>query len=275
MLRSCITSVTFREKTIPEIATLTAYAGLNAIEWGADVHVPPGDLHEADAARLETKANGLEIAAYGSYYRAAPDDSISAVLSCAERLHCPLVRIWAGNEPSTGLSPDTRKQTTKRISDLVAAAQPQGITIATEYHRNTLTDSLASAMELLNDVPDLLTFWQPSVQNSVKQNVHALKTLNSRVANIHVYHRDRQNVQLSLCCGIPEWTQYFSEARYFSGTHYAAIEFVRNGTETQFLQDAAVLLELLDAANQHPIINPTDVCKEPDAGQSRKSIIFT
>ena len=49
-LKTGLTSVTFRRKTQEEIVALAAQAQLDGIEWGGDVHVPPGDLPAAKAA---------------------------------------------------------------------------------------------------------------------------------------------------------------------------------------------------------------------------------
>ena len=45
--RTGLVSVTFRKLTPEKIIELVSEAGLNAIEWGGDVHVPHGDLKRA------------------------------------------------------------------------------------------------------------------------------------------------------------------------------------------------------------------------------------
>ena len=44
-----LVSVTFRQLAPEALIDLAARAGLAAIEWGADIHVPPGD--DANAVR--------------------------------------------------------------------------------------------------------------------------------------------------------------------------------------------------------------------------------
>jgi len=70
MLIPGLVSVTFRQLTVEEIGELATECGLQAVEWGGDVHVPPGDFAAARRA-LDT---GLKVAAYGSYYRAGVSD---------------------------------------------------------------------------------------------------------------------------------------------------------------------------------------------------------
>ena len=54
-IRTGLTSVTFRQKTIDEIVALARKAQLDGIEWGGDVHVPAGDVQ---AARHATGKQG-------------------------------------------------------------------------------------------------------------------------------------------------------------------------------------------------------------------------
>ena len=49
-VKTGLVSVTFRQKSVEEIAALTAEAGLSGVEWGGDVHVPPGDREAARRA---------------------------------------------------------------------------------------------------------------------------------------------------------------------------------------------------------------------------------
>src|SRR5262245_17804648 len=66
-------SVTLRACSIDEVVAVAVGAGLECIEWGGDVHVPPGDLEAARRARSATSAAGLRVASYGSYWRCSGD----------------------------------------------------------------------------------------------------------------------------------------------------------------------------------------------------------
>lgn len=50
MLKTGLTSVTFRNLGIEQIVSLAGAAGADSIEWGGDIHVPPGDLSAARRA---------------------------------------------------------------------------------------------------------------------------------------------------------------------------------------------------------------------------------
>ena len=46
-----LVSISFRSKSVEEIALAARDAGLEAIEWGGDVHTPHGDIAAAHNAR--------------------------------------------------------------------------------------------------------------------------------------------------------------------------------------------------------------------------------
>jgi 3-dehydroshikimate dehydratase len=48
MLIPGLVSVTFRKLSPQEIIALTAEAQLQVIEWGGDIHVPHGDIQQAE-----------------------------------------------------------------------------------------------------------------------------------------------------------------------------------------------------------------------------------
>ncbi len=245
MLKTSLTSVTFRGKNIVQVARLAAEAGLDAIEWGGDIHVPPGDTDAARQALRETQARGLEISAYGSYYRAGPGEDFGAVLRAAAALQCRVIRVWAGAKASGVCTPGERQETAACLARAVEQAAREGCTVATEYHANTLTDTLTSAQRLLDEVPGLRTFWQPPVGEAEEENLRALDALGGNIENLHVYQWEPPHDQRPLAEGREIWQAYLRRAAQLKGLHYATLEFVRDGSEEQFFRDAAVLRELI------------------------------
>ena len=73
-MKTALLSVTFRKMGIAEIAALAAKGGVDAIEWGSDVHVKAGDMEAANLAVSACRENGLSISAYGSYYRCGDEE---------------------------------------------------------------------------------------------------------------------------------------------------------------------------------------------------------
>jgi 3-dehydroshikimate dehydratase len=68
--RAGLCSVTFRALTPREVAEAAAAAGLQTVEWGADVHAPPDQPATLRGVRDLTAAAGLTTCSYGSYWRA-------------------------------------------------------------------------------------------------------------------------------------------------------------------------------------------------------------
>ncbi len=99
MIRPGLVSITFRKLTPQDVVQLAARAGLEGIEWGGDIHVPHGDVAIARQTGKITRDAGLEVAAYGSYYRLGTDDGplFPAVLDSAVALGADKIRVWAGN----------------------------------------------------------------------------------------------------------------------------------------------------------------------------------
>ena len=239
-------SVTFRKKSIEQIIELTKAAGLDAIEWAGDSHVLPGDFEAAAKALRLCRENNIEISAYGSYYGKMPDHDFPAVLETALALKAPVIRIWAGwgFRHSSECSPEDRAKFTADIKKAVELATEKGVIVATEFHPNTLTDDIDSALQLLEDVPGLYTYWQPRHSQSVEECISDIRRLGKKCVNVHIFHRNAENKKAPIAEGKENWAAYLSEIKAVTDTKYVGIEFVMGDTDEQFLADAAITKEL-------------------------------
>ena len=238
-----VLSVTFRKLGVSEIVRLAARAGLDCIEWGGDIHVPPGDLDAARRARRTTEAAGLTVRAYGSYYRCRPGEDFSPVLETAEALGAPVIRIWAGDVGS-GCDDAARRAFTNQAQRAVELATARCITVACEFHQGTLTDTLASTQRLLSEVAGLRTLWQPPHDMPENEQIDGLRALLPHLEHVHVFHwRMPDRARLPLRDGADYWRRRLAILR----THPAAalLEFVRDDDPANFLEDAATLRELV------------------------------
>ncbi|MFJ4027962.1 sugar phosphate isomerase/epimerase family protein [Paenarthrobacter sp. NPDC089989] len=182
-----ICSVTLRAKDIDEVVSIASQAGLAGIEWGTDVHV--SDAASAVHAREATEEAGLVILSLGSYYRAGSFGDFTRDLDLASALGAPRIRIWAGELGSAEANEehwDAVVRDTQRIADL---AEGQGIAIAFEYHGNTLTDSPATTLRLLERVGrgNVGTYWQPAVGLSDQQALESLHQVLPHVVGVHCF----------------------------------------------------------------------------------------
>ena len=127
-------------------------------------------------------------------------------------------------------------------------ASAKGIITALEWHRNTLTDTNASAMRLLDetDHTDLRCLWQPTCALSVEERCEGIDLLEARgiLMNLHVYYWPQQNLRRPLREGMDYWQTYLRHV-HTDEDRYALLEFVMDDSEEQFLEDAEILQKLI------------------------------
>ncbi|MFD9705060.1 sugar phosphate isomerase/epimerase family protein [Lentzea sp. NPDC059081] len=241
MLIPGVVSVTFRQLTVPQIGDLATGCGLQAVEWGADVHVPPGDF----AAARQALDTGLKVAAYGSYYRAGVSDraELAPVLETAAELDAPLVRVWAGRTGSAECA--DRGAVVEALQHAVEHADAMGTKIALEYHANTLTDTLDSAVQLLDEVDGVVSYWQPRGGQDVFSAVHEVRTLEPVTAHVFSWGPGGFQDRLPLADRRDLWKPVLGELARDGVERNALLEFVRDDSPEQFREDAKTLLSYL------------------------------
>ena len=257
MLRSGLVSITFRKLSPGEIIELVSRAGLDAVEWGGDVHVPHGDVARAREVRRMTEEAGLTVASYGSYYRVAgtTDFTIADIVDTAAALGAPTLRVWAGDRGSADAGAEYRALVAEDSRRVAEAAARAGIRVAYEFHRNTLTDTTESALALLAAVahPNMGTYWQPPRELSEAELHDSLSRVLPHLVNLHVFHWGPTGERMSLAEGHDRWT---SLLRLVPGTpdrqRAAMIEFVRDDMPEAFLSDAEALVAILREADGQP-----------------------
>ncbi|HLR35614.1 MAG TPA: sugar phosphate isomerase/epimerase family protein [Tissierellales bacterium] len=253
MNKGGLCSITFRELSVNEIIELVKKAGLNGIEWGGDVHVPPGDFEKAKEVADATKKAGLDVVSYGSYYRVGiPNDiSFETILETAVHLTAPSIRVWAGRLGSAKADDTYRKNVVEDAQRIAELAKEHNITIHFEYHGRTLTDTPESALALMKDVnhPNAKLYWQPAVGEAVDKRLESIEKVKPWLSHIHVFHWDELE-KLPFNQGIDEWQQYINAINKSKGignkTRYFLMEFVKDDNPQQFLEDAKVLKKLLN-----------------------------
>jgi sugar phosphate isomerase/epimerase len=236
-MRPGLCSVTLRRLGVGQVVEVAAGAGLAAIEWGADVHVPPGDDAAADAARDAGERAGIAVASYGSYFRAGDDpvSTLGPVLAAARRLGAPRVRVWAGSTPSAQAGPRRRAEVVAGLRAAVQLAAP--IEVALEYHGGTLTDDARSALDLLEAVPSLRTYWQPPQGLPDEDALSGLRLLLPRVAALHVFSWWPRDERLALAERAGLWRQ----ALALAGDMDALLEFVPGDDPALVAREAETL----------------------------------
>lgn len=255
MITPGLVSITFRKLSPDEIIKLVKNGGLKAIEWGGDIHVPHGDIAKAKEVGEKTRAAGLEVAAYGSYFRlgqsAADGLDFKQVLASAEALGAPVIRIWAGIKGSAEYSQEERKLLATEAKNAASAAAEKNIKIAFEFHGQTLTDTTESALQLLKECgnPNIQTYWQPPLPLTHEERIKSLKAVLPQLSNIHAFswntNADGSYTRLAFADHADDWKEYLAIASQLPSDRSAMIEFVKDDSPEQFIEDAKALKALL------------------------------
>ena len=229
---------------------ICAKSGLQTIEWGGDIHVPPGDLRGASHVGEMTREAGLSITAYGSYYRLAASvgASFEDVLSCAEALGAPAIRVWAGNRGSADIDEAGRKAVAADALRCADLAGSKGISLCYEFHDGTLTDTTESALALLAETehPFVRSLWQPPHGKSLEECLVSLRAIMPRLHHVHVFHWwPEPRCRHPMADGRERWEAYVAELKASSKNVDLLLEFVRDDDPLMLEEDARTLQDIL------------------------------
>lgn len=262
MLIPGLVSVTFRECEPRQIIAEVQTAGLHAIEWGGDVHAPPGDAAQAELVQRMSTDAGLKVAAYGSYFRLGREMEVEPWLETARLLGAPTMRIWTGARGSAETTEAQRRALVTELRSVCDHAARYGLTISLEFHEGTFTDRAESVAMLMQEtIHDALrTYWQPVNR---KADITELKSSIAAVlpwlTHVHVFHRCFDPMQwLALADGRMQWRALFQMLSASKENHAVMIEFVRGNSIAAFREDAAELLALVRESGQ-----PVTLSKAP------------
>jgi 3-dehydroshikimate dehydratase len=238
-----LVSITFRALTPEAIIALVQEAGLVSIEWGADVHVTPGDITTATTVGARTREAGLVVSSYGSYYHAGSDDpdAFAPILQSAVALGAPRIRVWTGRMDAADATPAHRHHVVDDLRRIVALAARHGIRIAAEFHSGTLSSTADSACAVLKDVPGLDSYWQVRVGATPAEALADLAVLAPYICHAHVFHWRSIPDRLPLCDGADAWSRYLRELALRKDPTHVQLEYVAGDRPDQFLADAATL----------------------------------
>jgi len=240
-------SVTLRAAPVDEVARLAGECGLRAIEWGADVHVPPDDARAIARARAASAAAGVVIASYGSYLFTAgtPDeDECAAVLDTAAALDAPSVRVWEGFGIASGT--DAYCALVDDLAAFAHDAATRGMSVGVEYHGGTVTATLAGTVALLDAVcaPNVASYWQPPywrAPTTPDADAAEVTALGDRLRHLHVYEWAGPEDRRPLAAGADRWRAVLAAADALGGDRVAFLEFVTGDDPDALRRDAATL----------------------------------
>jgi sugar phosphate isomerase/epimerase len=246
-------SVTFRSMQPAEILQLCTSAGIHAVEWGGDVHVPPDDDARATAVREAGIAAGVAAVSYGSYV-APPQDGLAefhAGLAMTRALGASNIRIWPGSRGrnSRDYAPAERARIAALIRVMAEEAAAARITVSLEYHPNSLTDDTSSAEALMAEIdhPNVFLYWQPRPGLMLAEALAEIRSIGVHVSHLHVFAWDRARNRFPLEAYADYWRAILDaipEGRW-TGQRFAMLEFVAGDAYEAFLNDSTCLRRLL------------------------------
>lgn len=242
-----LTSITFRQLTVEQIVELVQQSGLDGIEWGGDVHVKPGEEALAREVGERTRQAGLQVLSYGSYLHVDGPEHIAEdfkpVLQSALALSAPVIRVWPGGREPDRADEAYYYRNAEALRIIGEMAGQHGLTVATEYHRGTLTQNAESAQKLMQriDSPYVKTYWQPNPDITAGDNCREAAAMRPYLANVHVFCWTKGNERHPLAQGDADWRAYLQALELDPQRQHAIIEFVKDDSPAHFLEDAETL----------------------------------
>ena len=240
-----LVSISFRPLSPEKIIEIAKAAGLRAIEWGGDVHVPFGDIETAHGVGEMTRSAGLSIPEYGSYYRVGLHDheDFTKAATTARALGTDIIRVWAYNK-----NPDEIDEETYAV--IVADAKKMceeapDLTICLECHNNTLTSNYKSALKFLQDVgkENFKMFWQPNQFISHEENLEACRALLPYIQRVHTFSWEGKE-KFPLAHHAGRWAEYMAIlAESKNASMPLMLEFMHDGDPDTLPETAQTLLD--------------------------------
>lgn len=247
MIRLGFTSVTFRKLSREEICIAAKENGIEFIEWGGDVHLPPDDEKALSDVLGLQKKYGIKAMSYGSYYRIGQKDYelFDKILYTAEKIGCKRIRLWLGTQSSDKTDKELFDSLVGETRVLCDKAEEKDIVISFEFHEGTFNDNGKSSVEFLKAVnrDNAATYWQPL---RVKGDFENLEAVAPYVNGVHVFNWGKLGVRHSLSKGEKDWKKYISHLEKNGNNTDYILEFVKGDSLLQFRKDVETAKEILN-----------------------------
>ncbi len=245
MFRLGVCSVSFRALSPEEVIKTVREAGLEAIEWGSDVHAPcnaPEKLYEIKKAQ---DAAGLACSSYGTYFKVGENspEELSAYIDAAEILGTKMLRIWCGKKNYEDMTEEERESVRSDCRACAAIAEKRGAVISIECHPNSYTNSIEGALNLMESVnsPALRMYWQQNINGGDELNLDYASKIAKWTTNIHVFYYENGK-KLRLEAGVEKWKKYLS---CFDGERTLLLEFMPDNNPDALAGEAAALRSIV------------------------------
>ena len=228
-MRCGLVSVSFRGHSPEEIIRAAKEAGLSHIEWGSDVHAPANEPERLSAIAAACRQAGIGISSYGTYFRLGEtgEEALEDYFRAAEILGTKILRLWCGTKGYAAYSEAEWQALIADGKKAAARAEKTGFILCMECHPDTVTDCLAGALRLMQEVgsPNFLMYWQPHPYRSFCENLRYASAIAPYTKAVHIFHW-RQDDRLPLADAVDEWRDYVS---CFDKEIFGLLEFMPDG----------------------------------------------
>ncbi len=247
MFKTGICSVSFRKLQPQQIIKLAAEAGLDAIEWGSDVHASPKDKAALLAITEAQTAAGLHTSSYGTYFRIGTNspDELHEYIEAAKILGTDTLRIWCGSKNYSELSEEERCAIISESKACAKIAESHSAILALECHPNTFTDTPEGAIRIMEEVdsPAFKMYWQRKTRGGDKaEDIDYLSKIVKWLTNIHVFEY-HGGVQVSLSGAVGDWCEILSD---ISDGRTLLLEFIPTGEPEALLAESLALRRIVE-----------------------------
>lgn len=241
-----LVSISFRKHSPEEIILAAKKAGLECIEWGSDVHVPPDDTEKLNAVVALQKKHGICCSSYGTYFRlgVTPTQELLQYIRAAKTLGTDVLRLWCGDKGSAKYFKWQKKKLFDECKKAAEIAESESVTLCMECHNHTFTDEIEAALELMKavDSPYFRMYWQPNQFKTVQQNMNYAKRISEYTHHIHVFNWSGDE-RYPLEESIEIWEKYLEN---FKGERALLLEFMPDDDIETLSREAQALRRITE-----------------------------
>lgn len=239
-----LTSVTFRQLRCEKIIRLAQESGASCIEWGGDIHVTNAEV--AGRVREQCAQAGLKVRSYGSYYRVGSGETerFRQLCEITKALGAEVIRVWLGEKGSARTSPEEAEALAAEGRALAQIAAEYGVTVASEFHKNTYNDTGETCLRFLAQCgrENMKTYWQPMYGGHDLENLRAVFPY-TEVAHLF-YWNPSGSRRYPLRKGEQAMRLFLQELKAGGFQGDLLLEFVRRDSPRQFKADMQLLQRL-------------------------------
>ena len=245
MYKTGLVSISFRSLSVDEIIDLVKDAGLEAIEWGSDVHAPCDDVENLQRIVEKQRDAGLYCSSYGTYFRLGVDviEELHDYISAAKMLGTEILRIWCGEKDYDKTDDGEKEYLISQARIAAKIAEEENVILCMECHGGTFVNCVEGAEELMRSVdsPHFRMYWQPGAFQTTAVNAEYASRIAPYVTHLHVFYWQGRE-RFSLADGVQDWKQYLS---CFDTDRTLLLEFMPDGRPESVRTETEALMKLI------------------------------